>query len=74
MIVLGYLRASRLLGIKDSSGTNYLSIKDFLIVTPISTVFNVYLGTILSYYGFFMMTQVQGWGTREKVEVGIDNE
>lgn len=74
MIVLGYLRASRLLGIKDSSGKNYLSIKDFLIFTPISTMFNVYLGTILSYYGFFMMTQVQGWGTREKVEVGIDNE
>ncbi|WP_429958657.1 glycosyltransferase [Enterococcus sp. AZ196] len=74
MIILGYLRGSRLLGIKDSSGKHYISIKEFLVFTPLSTLFNIYLGTILSYYGFFMMTRVQGWGTRQKVEVGIEKE
>lgn len=74
MIILGYLRGSRLLGIKDNTGNHYLPIREFLMYIPISTMFNVYLGTILSYYGFFMMTRVQGWGTREKVEVGIDKE
>ncbi|WP_438762589.1 glycosyltransferase [Enterococcus sp. AZ135] len=74
MVVLGYLRGSRLLGIQDSSGEKYLSFIKYVLYTPISTVFNIYLGTMLAYYGFFMMVKVQGWGTRENVEVGINRE
>lgn len=69
MIILGYMRSARLLSIKTNSKDHYISLLKFLLYNPLSTIFNIYLGTILSYYGFFMMTRVQGWGTRQDVEV-----
>ncbi|MDO1604692.1 glycosyltransferase [Lactobacillus sp. YT155] len=72
MIVLGYLRATRLLNMKDSDGNRYLSFSRFLLLTPLSTIFNIYLCTILSVYSLIMVPQVSNWGTRKKVEVGIE--
>lgn len=74
MIVLGYIRCIRVLDISDSKGKTYLSIGKYLILTPLSTVLNIYIGTILAYYGFFMMWQVTGWGTREKIEVSSEED
>ncbi|MBP1044585.1 hypothetical protein I6N95_26600, partial [Vagococcus sp. BWB3-3] len=39
-----------------------------------STMLNIYLCTLLSYYSFFMMWQVTGWGTRNKVEVSLKKQ
>lgn len=73
MIVLGYIRCVRILDIKNSKGEKYISLVKYILYTPFSTMLNLYLATILSYYGFIMMWRVSTWGTREKVEVGLDH-
>lgn len=74
MVVLGYVRCIRLFDMKRADDSRYVTIGRYLLLTPLSTLLNIYLGTILAYYGFVMMWQVSGWGTREKVEVASEAE
>lgn len=71
MVVLGCIRSIRLLSIKDSEGTKYVSILQYIVYAPMSVLLNIYLCTILSYYAFFTVWQVSSWGTREKLEVKL---
>lgn len=73
MILLGYIRSFRLLMLKDSEGEWLFPLHKFLVLSPLSTLFHVYLGVCLSYVGFFRMNKVAVWGTRQDVEVSIES-
>lgn len=74
MVVLGYIRCIRLFDMKQANGERYVNLGKYLLLTPFSTLLNIYLGTFLAYYGFVMMWQVTEWGTRAKIEVASEVE
>lgn len=70
---LSYLRTARTLQIKRPDVSTRSQITTYLWASPTNTLLNLWLCTILQWYGLFTFWNV-GWNTRgQGVEVGVGN-
>lgn len=67
---LSYVRCARTLAVKRPDQSFASQFFGFLLLAPLSTLLNIWLCTILQWWGMFTF-RTTGWRTRQKVEVGI---
>jgi hyaluronan synthase len=67
---LSYLRSARTLAVNRPDQSWYSQLINFLIISPFVVLLNLWLCTILQWWGLFTFYET-GWRTRQKVEVGI---
>lgn len=74
MMILSYIRTARTLTIKREDISFSRQFVEYLIVSPVSTLFNLYLCTVLQYVALFTVWKCGNWGTREGIEVYLDGD
>lgn len=74
MIVLSYMRNFKSLTFEREDMSKLNQVLSYLIFSPLSTLLNVFLCTILQIYALATVWKVSDWGTRKTVEVGISKE
>lgn len=72
MIALGYFRNIRTLTFERNDMSKLYQFISYLLFSPFSTLVNLLICSILQVYGLLTVWKVASWGTRERVEVGID--
>ncbi|MBP1040119.1 glycosyltransferase [Vagococcus sp. BWB3-3] len=72
MIFLGYVRNLRTLTFERHDMTKGYQIVSYLLFSPLSTLLNLLICSLLQIYGLFTVWKVADWGTRKEVEVGIE--
>lgn len=72
MGILSYIRTARTLLYKQRDCGRIRQFLEWIIMAPLSTFFNLYLTTGLQYVSLFRLKEVKSWGTREQVEVSME--
>lgn len=67
--ILSYVRNIRTLSTRRKDVTSKRQIAEYLLLSPLTALLNLYLCTILQYVSLFTLTKVRKWGTRQRVEV-----
>lgn len=67
---LSYVRCARTLAVRRPDQSFVSQFFGFLVFAPLSTFLNIWLCTILQWWGMFTF-RTTGWRTRQQVEVGI---
>ena len=68
LMLLSYVRSMRTLSMKRSDVSTMRQIIEFIIISPLSSLLNIYVDTILRFVALATLKE-KGWGTRNKVEV-----
>lgn len=72
MITLGYFRNIRTLTFERNGMSKLSQFISYLVFSPFSTIINLLICSILQIYSLLTVWKVASWGTRENVEVGIE--
>lgn len=74
MIFMGYIRNVRVLRFDRPDMSKTKQVLYYLVFSPLSTILNILICTILQTYALLTVWKVANWGTREDVEVAISLE
>ena len=70
VLLLSYVRTARTLVVRRPDVSGLRQVLEFIVLAPISTLFTLYLGTVLQYWALFTLGS-SSWGTRKRVEVAL---
>lgn len=70
LALLSYVRTARTLAVRRPDVSGVRQFFEFLLLSPISSLFNIYLGTLLQYWALLTLGSTS-WGTRKRVEVAL---
>lgn len=73
MIFLSYLRMITVFRVERTDQSTVSRILEYCYLVPLSTFLNFYICTILQYVSLFKLKEVKQWGTRQSVEVKMED-